>query len=92
MQPDTDMTHPLSHYFVDSSHNTYVTGHQLVGGASVDAYRHVLLAGCRSVELDLWPGKSGEPIVTHGMVTSLRASGPCALCLCACVPASLCLH
>lgn len=60
-----DMTHPLPSYFISSSHNTYLVGHQLVGSSTVEGYIRALLAGCRSVEIDIYDGSgSSEPSST----------------------------
>jgi len=36
-----DLDQPLSRYYIATSHNTYLSGHQLKGQSSVQLYREV---------------------------------------------------
>ncbi|KAE8666732.1 Phosphoinositide phospholipase C 4 [Hibiscus syriacus] len=62
-----DMTAPLSHYFVFTGHNSYLTGNQLSSDCSDVPVIKALKRGVRVVELDLWPNSTKDDVhVLHG--------------------------
>ncbi|CAI8597339.1 unnamed protein product [Vicia faba] len=63
-----DMEAPLSHYFMYTGHNSYLTGNQLTSVSSDVPIIEALKQGVRVIELDLWPSstKDGGIKVVHG--------------------------
>ena len=66
--------HAICDYFINSSHNSYLEGHQWTGRSTSEMYRRILQSGCRCIELDCWDGPNGDPKITHGWTrcTSVR--------------------
>jgi len=74
MQQKLDLNRPLTDYFIKSSHNTYITGHQLSGTSSAKMYSLSLIEGYRLVELDCYNGSGDDVVITHGytLVSKLK--------------------
>ncbi|KAI9194270.1 hypothetical protein LWI28_004640 [Acer negundo] len=63
-----DMEAPLSHYFLYTGHNSYLTGNQLSSKSCANPIIKALRQGVRVIELDLWPNskKKNDVKVCHG--------------------------
>ena len=67
---DTEsMKAPLVEYYVLSSHNTCMEGHQFFSNVRPEMFDFVLLQGGRCIELDLWDGPEQMPVLAHGPTT-----------------------
>ncbi|KAJ8535610.1 hypothetical protein K7X08_023330 [Anisodus acutangulus] len=62
-----DMNASLSHYFIFTGHNSYLTGNQLTSDCSDVPIIKALKKGVRVIELDIWPNSDKDDVhVLHG--------------------------
>ncbi|CAF0759543.1 unnamed protein product [Brachionus calyciflorus] len=59
------MDHSFASYFINSSHNTYLSGDQITSDTRPDCYMTAIMRGARLLEMDVHDGSDGKPRIFH---------------------------
>eukprot|EP00040_Diaphanoeca_grandis_P027017 m.152731 g.152731 ORF g.152731 m.152731 type:complete len:2107 (-) comp30813_c1_seq1:405-6725(-) len=70
-----DMKSPMPHYYIKSSHNTYLEQGQLRGTSAVDMYKKAMQENYKCIEIDTYGNGKGELKIKH----SVLPTGSCSV-------------
>ena len=75
----SSMSEPLNNYWINTSHDTYLRRSNTTknaGDTDLQSYTLALYRGARAIELDVWDGANGNPVVRSGVSSFVDETCP----------------